>query len=124
MTKFRKNTTAPLEGAPPLPGSVLKEQILTPLNINQSDLASAMGVSKVLIHFVVHGKSPITIDLALRLGRVTNTAPEYWLALQNEFDLHSARHRLADTLANLTPLVGSRAGRLSNSWHGSDQGLR
>jgi len=57
----------------------------------------------------MHGKSPITIELALRLGRVTNTAPEYLLALQSEFDLHSARHRLADTLANLQPLVGPRA---------------
>ena len=105
MTRFRKFTTFPLEDAPPLPGSVLTEQILTPLSISQSDLARAMGVSKVLIHFVVHGKSPITIELALRLGRVTNTAPEYWLALQNEIDLHSARHRLADTLANLQRLV-------------------
>lgn len=109
MTRFRKVTTVPLKGAPPLPSSVLKEQILTPLSIKQSDLARAMGVSRPLIHFVMHGKSPNTIELALRLGRVTNTAPEYWLALQSEFDLHRARHRLADTLANLQPLVGPRA---------------
>jgi addiction module HigA family antidote len=96
----------PLEGAPPLPGSVLKEQILKPLGIKQADLARAMGVSKPRIHYVVNGRSPITVELALRLGRVTNTTPEYWLALQSEFDLHRARNRLAVTLASLRPLVG------------------
>ena len=96
----------PLKGVPPLPGSILKKQILTPLGIKQIDLARAMGLTRPMIHYVVTGKSSITVELALRLGRVTNTAPEYWLALQLELDLHRARHRLADTLANLQPLVG------------------
>src|SRR5438270_12465773 len=106
MTRSRKVSAMPIKGAPPCPGLVLKEQILTPLGIKQIDLARAMGVSSPLIHFVVHEKSPITVELALRLGRVTNTAPEYWLALQRELDLHRARDRLAATLANLQPLVG------------------
>lgn len=90
---------------PPLPGSLVRHKILKPLKIRQADLAKAMGMSTVRINHIVNGRAPITPETALRLARVTNTAAEYWLALQTEFDLHRTRRRLARTLEGLQPLV-------------------
>ncbi len=89
---------------PTLPGAVLRHQILKRLAIRQADLAHAMGVSTVRINHIVMGKAPITVEMALRLGKVTNTAPEYWLALQTEYSLHHARRRHARMLEKLQPL--------------------
>ena len=89
---------------PTMPGAVVRHQILKRLGIRQSDLARAMGISTVRVNHIVMGKAPITVEAALRLGKATNTDPEYWLALQTAYSLHRARRRLARTLEKLRPL--------------------
>jgi addiction module HigA family antidote len=93
---------------PPMPGLILRHKILKRMGIKQAELAEAMDVSKVRINQILNGRAPITPNMALRLGRVTNTAPEYWLGLQRDFDLHQARHRLASVLEKL-PILPGRA---------------
>jgi antitoxin HigA-1 len=93
-----------VQAMPPLPGAVLRHRILKRLGLKQAELAQAMGVSKVRINQIVNGHAPITPEMALRLGRVTDTAPEYWLRLQCEFELHVANERLGKTLAELPVL--------------------
>jgi addiction module HigA family antidote len=75
--------------------------------ITQSDLARAMGVSRVRVNQIVRGHAPITTEMALRLGKVTGTSPEYWLGLQREFDLARAGRRLASKLSKLPELTSS-----------------
>jgi addiction module HigA family antidote len=40
---------------------------------------------------IVHGRRRVTADTALRLGRYFNTKPEFWLNLQNFYDLEVSR---------------------------------
>jgi addiction module HigA family antidote len=93
--------TDPPEVAPPLPGWILRNEILHRMGMRQAELARAMGISRVRISQILHGRAPISTEMALRLGQVTGTAPDYWLRLQREFDLFQANRRLRPVLDKL-----------------------
>jgi addiction module HigA family antidote len=94
-----------LRTLPPLPGAVLRHQIINRMGIRQAALAHAMGISPVRINQIINGHAPITPEMALRIGKVTGTEPEYWLALQSEFDLFRTRRRLEGELRILPSLA-------------------
>jgi len=89
-----------------LPGEHIKAK-LSILGVTQAQLAAAMRVSKVRINQMVHGHAPITPQMALRLARVTETEPEFWLGLQTKFELDRWREKLAIELDELRVLTGS-----------------
>jgi antitoxin HigA-1 len=86
---------------PPLPGHVLKDEILIHRHVRQADLARTMGVSAVAVSHIVNGHAPITASMALRLGHATGTSPDYWLKLQRKYDLFKAKQRLDEVLKKL-----------------------
>ena len=86
---------------PPLhPGEVLLEEFLKPLNISQNRLALNMHVAPQKINEIVRGKRSITADTALRLSIALGTTPDFWLGLQNDYDLESTLDALGDRLKN------------------------
>ena len=91
---------------PPLhPGEVLLEEFLKPLGISQNKLALNLHVAPQKINEIVHGKRSITADTALRLSIALGTTPDFWLGLQNDYDLESTLDALGDRLnREVTPL--------------------
>jgi len=89
-----KNTKLP----PIHPGEILIEEFLKPMGISQYRLAKDISVSPRRINEIVHGKRSITADTALRLGRFFAIAPQFWLNLQNRFDLEVTEDLLTDRL--------------------------
>lgn len=88
------------------PGEVLMEEFLTPLGISQNRLALSMRVPARRINEIVLGKRGITADTALRLSRCLNTTPEFWMSLQNRYDLDVARLKLGQRLeVDVTPCL-------------------
>ena len=84
---------------PPVhPGEVLLEEFLKPLELSQYRLAKSTSVSPRRINEIVHGKRAITADTALRLARFFGTSEAFWLNLQTQYDLETARDRLGDRL--------------------------
>lgn len=84
---------------PPIhPGEILMEEFLNPMGISQYRLAKDISVPPRRINEIVHGKRSITADTALRLGRFFEIAPQFWLNLQNRFDLEVAEDLLSDRL--------------------------
>jgi len=77
------------------------------MGLRQSDLARAMGISTVRLNQIINGHAPITPEMALRLGKVTGTEPEYWLSLQSDLDLFDARVRLGERLDSLPTLAST-----------------
>jgi len=53
-------------------------------------MARRISVSPRRINEIVHGKRAITADTALRLARFFGTSEQFWLALQNRYDLEVA----------------------------------
>jgi addiction module HigA family antidote len=68
------------------PGVYLKE-LLEELGLSQYRLAQDIGVPAMRISHVIHGKRPITAELALRLGRYFGQTPRYWLNLQSRYEM-------------------------------------
>ena len=95
----------PDRNIPRTPGAIIRHKILTAMGVRQADLARAMGISKVMVNHLVNDRSRITPDLALRLGKATDTPAEYWLALQCEFDLFQAREQFEQEMENLPLLI-------------------
>ena len=69
------------------PGEVLREEFLEPLALSNNALALALRVPATRIHDIVHEKRNITPDTALRLAIYFGTTAEFWLNLQNAYDL-------------------------------------
>jgi len=82
--------------APVHPGEILREEFLEPLEITPYRLAKDLGVPLTRIAAILAGKRAITAETALRLGRYFGNTAEFWLGLQEQFDLDTARAELGD----------------------------
>jgi len=80
------------------PGEVLSEEFLTPMEISQYRLAKDISVPARRINEIVHGTRSITADTALRLGRYFGTSAQFWLNLQNHFDLETQQDKIGNRL--------------------------
>ena len=68
-------------------GEVLKEEFLVPLNISAYRLAKDINIPQTRISEIIHGKRSITADTAIRFSKFFGTTAEFWLNLQNLYDL-------------------------------------
>jgi addiction module HigA family antidote len=73
------------------PGEILREDFLKPLNIAVNKLALELHVPATRMTEIVHGRRRVTADTALRLARYFQTNAEFWLNLQNSYDLEVSR---------------------------------
>jgi addiction module HigA family antidote len=73
------------------PGEILKYEFLEPLGQTQSGLAKHLGIPVQRINELVRGKRGVTPDTAWLLSQAFDTTPEFWMNLQNSFDLSSNR---------------------------------
>ncbi len=73
------------------PGEILLEEFLRPMGISQNRAAQAMKVPPRRINEIVLGKRSITADTALRLAHVFGTSVQFWMGLQDEYELREAR---------------------------------
>ena len=69
------------------PGEVLKELYLDPMDIGAIAFARRLGVPRTRIERLVKGVTSVTPDTALRLARVFNTTPAYWMNMQTNYDM-------------------------------------
>ena len=76
---------------PPHPGEILREFL--PERLTIEEVARRLGVSRVQLSRILNGRSAITADMAIRIGLLTNTTPESWLAGQTKWDLWQASQR-------------------------------
>ena len=77
------------------PGEMLLEEFLKPLGLRQVDAANRLGISVNRLNEIVLGKRRITADTALRLSRLLDTSPQFWMRLQADWDVHRAIERAA-----------------------------
>jgi addiction module HigA family antidote len=75
---------------PPHPGLFLDSRFLKPLGITQDALARGLGVSRRRVNELVRGRRAISADTAIRLGLFFRTGPEFWMNLQQAWDMYQA----------------------------------
>jgi addiction module HigA family antidote len=69
------------------PGDVLKEEFLKPLGISAYRLCMDIKIPQTRISEIIKGNRGITADTALRLSKYFGNSPNFWLGLQNDFDI-------------------------------------
>ncbi len=95
----------PKHRPPTHPGEMLLEEFLKPLGISQSAFAIRLGVSFPRLNEIIRGKRSVTPDTALRLARVLGMSADFWLGLQQDWDLWHAMHgEGASQIEQLEPL--------------------
>lgn len=72
------------------PGIILRDDFMEPLDLSVAELAELAGVSQQRVYELLAGKRGVSVDTALRLGRVFRMKPRHWLAMQAEWDLDQA----------------------------------
>jgi addiction module HigA family antidote len=91
---------------PPMhPGEVLREEFLLPLNLSAGKLAKVCGLPRTRIERIASEQTGITADTALRLGRALKTTGDFWMNLQNRYDMQVAAREIGSALNKIKPLV-------------------
>lgn len=86
---------------PAHPGSILRDDVLPALGIGVSEAARQLGVSRQMLHAVLAGRSAVSPEMAIRLGRFCGNGPHLWLRMQLEHDLWQAERRLGDAVERI-----------------------
>ena len=76
---------------PPHPGEFIREVYLEPFQITGRQLATKLAVSPSTLNRILNGNSGVSSEMALRLSKTLGRSPESWLAMQDQYDLWSAR---------------------------------
>ncbi len=87
------------------PGEVLREEFLVPLGMSANKLAQAIEVPTNRLTELIAERRSITADTALRLSRALGTTPEFWMALQQSFELRTAEIALGTSLKSIKPVL-------------------
>ena len=81
------------------PGEILQEEFLEPFDITAYRLAKEIKIPQTRISQILQGRRRITADTALRLSEFFGNSPQFWLGLQNDYDLEEERSKIGDELS-------------------------
>lgn len=95
-------TTARERRRPTHPGAILREDVLPDLQMSVTEAARRLRVSRQTLHKILAEKSPVSAEMALRLGKFCGNGPGLWLRMQQQVDLWEAEHALARDLAQIS----------------------
>lgn len=84
----------PKHRRPTHPGEILLKEFLEPMGISQVEFAASLGIPVQRINTLINGKRGMTAETALLLAGKLKTTPEFWMNLQNAWDLHEAARHL------------------------------
>lgn len=79
---------------PPHPGEILRELYLPDYNLSVTAFALKLGVSRTTASELVNCKNGISADMALKLSKALGTSAEFWLNMQQAYDLWQAKKRV------------------------------
>ncbi len=73
------------------PGDILLTEFMEPFGLTSYRLAKELHVPVPRINDLVRGKRSISADTALRLGVYFGLPAQFWLNLQNDYDLRMVK---------------------------------
>ena len=83
------------------PGEILNEEFLKPMQITAYRLAQDTGMPATRISQILKGRRRITADTALRLSAYFGNSAEFWMGIQDEYELRAEQERLEDELQKI-----------------------
>jgi len=92
------------------PGEHLAEE-LRELGLSAAELSRQIDVPVNRITGIIHGQRGITADTALRLGHWFGTSPQFWMNLQQLYELRLAESEVGAKIAALPRRAGRPTSR-------------
>lgn len=89
-TKGAIGRRLPRNRPPTHPGEMLFEEFVKPLDLTQTELSRRLDVSYPRLNEIIKSRRSATPDTALRLSRVVGMSADFWLGLQQDWDLWHA----------------------------------
>ena len=80
------------------PGYYIKE-IVEESGLTQEDFAKRLDTTPKNLSLLIRGEQNLSIDIAMKLSRMTGTSVSYWLNLQNAYDALIAEFKSKEELA-------------------------
>jgi addiction module HigA family antidote len=87
------------------PGEILREEFMVPLGLSSNALARAIGVTPARVNEIAREQRGITADTALRLARYFSTSHQFWMNLQDHYDVQIAESAAGKAIAHIKPLA-------------------
>jgi len=85
------------------PGNILQEEFMAPLGITAYRLSKEIKVQQTAVSQIIKGSRKITVDMALRLSRYFGNSAQFWLNLQNYYDLESEMEKKEYIIKEIVP---------------------
>ena len=89
------------------PGEILQEEFLTPMNISAYRLSKDTNMPATRVSEILKGRRKITADTALRLSAYFGNSPDFWLGIQDEYDLRREKKKIEQELSKIPHCAAS-----------------
>lgn len=89
------------------PGEILKIEFLDAMGISSYKLAKALNIPQTRISQIIKGKRRVTADTALRLSEFFGTTAQFWLGLQDDYDLEEEKSKIEAELKSIQRFIAS-----------------
>ena len=83
------------------PGIILKEEFALPLGLTQAKMAKDLHIGIKTLSELYNEKRGVSPIMALKLSEYFGTSAQFWLGLQNAYDLYSTYKRSKDEIAKV-----------------------
>jgi addiction module HigA family antidote len=68
--------------------------LLDDLEMTTIDFARKLDVSPDTVEAIIQGRLPVTVDMAIRLGKALGNGPQLWLNLQQKVDIWDTMQKI------------------------------
>ncbi len=89
-------------------GAILKLEFAKPLNLAQARIGEDIGVGIKTLSELYNQKRGISAVMALKLSEYFGTTPQFWMTLQDNFDLYQAYAREKESIQKIKRLQVAR----------------
>jgi addiction module HigA family antidote len=84
-----------------IPGEILNEEFIKGFGISAYKLAKETNIPATRISDIIKGRRKITADTALRFSKYFGNSAEFWLNIQNEFELRKEKKVIEEELSKI-----------------------
>lgn len=89
---------------PTHPGEILREDILPALRLPKARFAAILRISRQHLYDILNEAKPISVPMAMRIGKATGTSPDMWLRMQASYDLATQPEEIVQELKQIPVL--------------------
>jgi len=86
------------------PGEILDEEFIKGFGISAYKLAKETKIPATRISEIIKGRRKITVDTALRFSKYFGNSAEFWLNIQNDYDLRIEKNVIGNDLNTINKI--------------------